>query len=71
MCHVDTEDRIIYSTACHPSLPLIAVSQVNNCALYRLEITEKKELSGVKLLQTFQTDFKGDDSVQVSFTFMM
>ena len=63
--HEDTEDRIIYSAAFHPSGPFVAVSQGNECYFYLIHVDEsKKKISRLENLCHFQTDFKDADSVQ-------
>lgn len=65
--HEDTGKNIIYSSAFHPSLPIVAISQQNMCNLYKLQINKEGEnVINLKLLQSFQTDFVEDnESVQV------
>ena len=63
--HEDTEDRIIYSAAFHPSGPFVAVSQGNECYFYLIHVDDsKKKISRLENLCHFQTDFKDADSVQ-------
>lgn len=63
LLHQTTEDRIVYATDIHPTLPIFAVAEEQHCYLYRF-ITKDQKLEGIEVLQNFQSDFK-TDSVQV------